>query len=300
MVVAASPVAIVPRAHLDDWRSAPPLRASTARDESPLPRSSTAQAIQQALQRHGAMFTNDLERATGLLRPQLEDGLKVLVYEGLVSADAFSPLRWLLRPEQHKARMESRRGRHGVSPVGRWSLLQPLPTTGSELGPASQRQGQLAHICQALLRRYGVVFRAVLQREGLLPPWRELLYALRRMEDRGEVRGGRFVDGFSGEQFALPEALGLLRQCVEPGQGGLRVISATDPLNLGGFILPGPRTPAVATHRVLLEDGLPVARWVGEQVEELPGISAAARHSAPDLLRVVMPWRPRRGGMGSG
>jgi ATP-dependent Lhr-like helicase len=151
-----------------------------------------------------------------------------------------------------------------------------------------------------LLRRYGVVFRAVLQREGLLPPWRELLYALRRMEDRGEVRGGRFVDGFSGEQFALPESLGLLRQCVEPGQCGLRVISATDPLNLGGFILPGPKTPALATHRLLLEDGLPVARWVGEQVEELPGISAAARHSAPDLLRVVMPWRPRRGGMGSG
>ena len=103
------------------------------------------------------------------------------------------------------------------------------------------------------------------------------------------------MDGFSGEQFALPEALGLLRDSREAGQGALQVISAADPLNLGGFIVPGPRTPALASNRILLEDGLPVARMVADEYEELPGISTAARRNAAELLRVVTPWR-RSGG----
>jgi ATP-dependent Lhr-like helicase len=118
------------------------------------------------------------------------------------------------------------------------------------------------------------------------------------MEDRGEVRGGRFVDGFSGEQFALPEAIGLLRQSREPVENpALRVISAVDPLNLGGWLLPGPRTPATTGNRILLEDGLPVARIMGDKLEELPGISHRARSHARDMLTVVRPWR-RRGRAG--
>ncbi len=114
------------------------------------------------------------------------------------------------------------------------------------------------------------------------------------MEDRGEVRGGRFVDGFSGEQFALPEAVGLLRQCREPaGQKKLCVIGAVDPLNLGGWLSPGPRTPAVSGNRLLLEDGMPVARIVSDQFEELPGISRAAAVRAQEMLTVVRPWRKR-------
>jgi ATP-dependent Lhr-like helicase len=112
------------------------------------------------------------------------------------------------------------------------------------------------------------------------------------MEDRGEVRGGRFVDGFSGEQFALPEALGLLRQAREASEHpALRVISAVDPLNIGGWLLPGPRTPSTAGNRILLEDGLPVARIAGDTFEEYPGISRHARAHARELLTVVRPWR---------
>ena len=128
----------------------------------------------------------------------------------------------------------------------------------------------LATACHALLRRYGVVFRAVLERESLVPPWRELLRYLRRMEDRGEVVGGRFVDGFSGEQFALSEAVGLLRSMdKQAATEKLVVISASDPLNLGGIITPGVKTPAINGHRILLHKGLPVARLQGDKLEVL-------------------------------
>ena len=119
-----------------------------------------------------------------------------------------------------------------------------------------------------------------------------LLAYLRRMEDRGEVRGGRFVDGFSGEQFALPEAQGLLRESTAPAERSrFTVISACDPLNLGGFITPGARTSATAGNRILLQDGVPVARIMGEEIEEFPGISESARREARRRLPVVMRLR---------
>jgi ATP-dependent Lhr-like helicase len=243
------------------------------------------------------MFTRDIEQRTGLLRPHLEEALKALVYEGSVTADAFSPLRWLLRPERIKARQERRqRGVLSPVPVGRWSLLAADSGNEDQAGPAAVRQQQLATICKSLLRRYGVVFRAAVQRETLLPPWRYLLAYFRRMEDRGEVRGGRFVDGFSGEQFALPEAIGLLRQCREPDENpGLAVISSVDPLNQAGWILPGPRTPAGINNRLLLEDGQVVARIMGDDVEQFPGISPRAAQRARDLLTIVQPWRRHQG-----
>ena len=245
------------------------------------------------LEKHGAMFTSDLEQESGLLRPQLEQALKNLIASGSVTSDAFSPVRWLLRPETQKLR-RSRVARHRAVnlPVGRWSI----PGTGfsgdQTRGLGGNGQQRLAVICHSLLRRYGVVFRAVIQRETLLPPWRELLNYLRRMEDRGEVRGGRFVDGFSGEQFALPEALGLLRQPANAGDKPVfSVISACDPLNLGGLITPGAKTPSVTANRILLENGLPVARSMGDELEAFTGISTLAsrearqridtRHSAP-------------------
>jgi ATP-dependent Lhr-like helicase len=299
-VVSASPVALVPRAHVGDWRAGSVVAGGQADEQAPQVLDASAGRIYEVLGQRGAMFAADLERATGLLETQLEEGLKALVHQGLATADAFSPLRWLLRPEREKARARSamRRGR-AMAPVGRWSLVAtPLShavEAGQPASPEADRQRRLSMICAALLRRYGVVFRAVLVRESLLPPWRDLLRCLRRMEDRGEVRGGRFVDGFSGEQFALPEALGLLRQSqVQPSRLSLVAISAADPLNLGGVIVPGPRTPAQAANRLLLEDGLPVARLVGGEVELLPGISAQAKQRAPDLLRVVTPWRRRR------
>jgi ATP-dependent Lhr-like helicase len=291
-VVNASPVALVRRAKLDAWRALRGAQAPAAVDGR---RDRAAQAVFEALERRGAAFMEDLERETGLAQDQVEPGLRQLVYEGAVTADAFSPLCWLLRPERVKARTRARlaAGRGGAEmPLGRWSALPPPVIADDERNGVLQEQQALATVCLALLRRYGVVFRAVLERETLLPPWRTLLAYLRRMEDRGEVRGGRFVDGFSGEQFALPEAVGLLRQSATPSaDAAMVVVSAADPLNLGGIVLPGPRTASVAGHRVLLEDGQPAARLVADEFEELPGISARGRRVAREALCVVTPWR---------
>jgi len=193
-----------------------------------------------------------------------------------VTSDAFSPLRWLIRPESEKRRKQkalSRRpGRVQPGLLGRWSVTGD---TSRKLAGQSEiemfsDQARLATVCEALLRRYGVVFRAVLERESLIPPWRYLLRYLRRMEDRGEVYGGRFVDGFSGEQFALPEAIGLLRRhAAEPADRQLKVINATDPLNLGGIITPGVKTAAKPGNRILLLDGIPAARLQGDELELL-------------------------------
>jgi ATP-dependent Lhr-like helicase len=204
-----------------------------------------------------------------LLLPQIEQALGTLVVRGLVTADAFSPLRWLIRPEAARRRQLKAAQRHAsfsaADMLGRWSAVRFVAEK-----PEVPNQDELASLCTALLRRYGVVFRAVLERESLAPPWRHLLRYLRRMEDRGEVHGGRFVDGFSGEQFALAEAVGLLRQHSRvPEQHQLVVIGASDPLNLGGLITPGVRTAAVNGHRILLCDGVPLARMQGEVLEVL-------------------------------
>jgi ATP-dependent Lhr-like helicase len=224
----------------------------------------------------------------------LESVLATLVARGQITADAFSPLRWLTRPAAEKTRMEKRMRRSrsvrsagaSVSSLGRWSAIRQRAQLDRKFG----HQDRLAAICQALLRRYGVVFRAALERESLLPPWRHLLAYLRRMEDRGEVNGGRFVDGFSGEQFALPEALGLLRRCrVEDSGPCWVVINATDPLNLGGVLTPGVKTASRVSNRILLERGVPAARLVGDEIEVLKGASRDAASQADSRLRIVAP-----------
>ena len=283
-IVSATPLAIVPRGSIPQWLQRPP--------DTEVIQDSQARKVLALLKEHGAMFTFDLEQESGLLRPQLEQSLKVLIAAGAISSDAFSPVRWLLRPEAQKLRLSRKAKRHAPSlPVGRWSITGTGFNKHQADGPANSGQQRLAVICQSLLRRYGVVFRAVIQRETLLPPWRELLNYLRRMEDRGEVRGGRFVDGFSGEQFALPEALGLLRQPNDAGgQPTFTVISACDPLNLGGLITPGVKTPSVSSNKILLENGLPVARIIGEELQEFANISSAASHEARRQLVVVRHW----------
>lgn len=284
-IVSATPLSIVPRINLGQWLPKAPDH-STISD-------SLAMKVIALLEKHGAMFTSDLEQESGLLRPQLEQALKTLIAAGAISSDAFSPLRWLLRPEAQKLRRSRQAKRHAVNlPVGRWSITGAGSASLAATGSSSHKQQRMAVICQSLLRRYGVVFRAVIRRETLLPPWRELLSYLRRMEDRGEVRGGRFVDGFSGEQFALPEALGLLRQkAATHNSPQFTVISACDPLNLGGFITPGAKTPALNGNRILLENGLPVARCIGNELEEFAGISEQAAREAGQRLPVVRPWR---------
>jgi ATP-dependent Lhr-like helicase len=272
-LVAATPVAMVPRERLAYWRPARNAGSATP--------GSLAGRVWNALQEGGAMFTVDLAQRTGLIQPQLEQGLAELVALGLVTSDAFSPLRWLIRPESEKRRKQRREPRFGGrrreaaqgGMLGRWSAVGNGPgEEGGADGEPFADQSRLAVICEALLRRYGVVFRAVLEREAMIPPWRLLLAYLRRMEDRGEVHGGRFVDGFSGEQFALPEAVGLLRSSeARPLERRPVVISAADPLNLGGILTPGVKTAARAGSRILLLDGVPAARIQGDEIEMLGG-----------------------------
>jgi ATP-dependent Lhr-like helicase len=187
-------------------------------------------------------------RATGRLKAEVETALWELVAAGLLTADGFDNLRALIDPKR-RAGQGSGRGARPRHSAGRWSLLYPEE--------AVDRGSSLDAICRMLLRRYGVVFREVLTRETILPKWREVLMTLRRLEDRGEIRGGRFVSGFWGEQFALPVALDSLRaqRKMQPAEEIISV-SAADPLNLVGIIVPGERVSASSGKFVTFLDGV--------------------------------------------
>ena len=209
-----------------------------------------ARAVADFLRKRGASFFADIVRAVGKLKAEVEIALWELVAAGLVTADGFQNLRALINPDRRPLPGAPRvtRPRHST---GRWSLLYAADS--------ADRNKALEATCWMLLKRYGVVFREVLARESNLPKWRELLITYRRLEDRGEVRGGRFVSGFLGEQFALPEAVESLRGMRNlPPTGETLVISAADPLNLVGFIVPGERTPAISGRYVKFRDGVAV------------------------------------------
>jgi len=233
-----------------DWMRA---RHPGAEDSSTSFLSPVAQAVLELLKQRGALFFPDMVRATGRLKAEIETGLWELVAAGLVTADGFENLRALVTPKSSsgsglvKGIGKVRRPRHAP---GRWSLSH---TEGAD------RDRSVESCCWMLLRRYGVVFRDLLVRETNLPRWRELQIGYRRLEDRGEVRGGRFVDGFLGEQFALPVAVESLRaqRKLPPNATGERVvIAAADPLNLVGIIVPGERIPAISGRNVTLRDGV--------------------------------------------
>jgi len=202
------------------------------------------------LRQRGASFFADLVRGTGKLKSEMETALWELVTAGMITADGFDNIRALIDPKRRsgQGRGHSSRPRHSV---GRWSLLY-----GHEI-PDRDRIANAT--CWMLLKRYGIVFREVIAREAIVPRWRELLIAFRRLEDRGEARGGRFVSGFIGEQFALPMAVESLRAMrkIEPS-GETVTISAADPLNLVGILLPGDRISAVSGKTVTFRDGVPL------------------------------------------
>lgn len=233
--------------------------------------SAVAQDLRRSLHERGASFFTDLLRVTGRLASEVEEGLWELVAAGQVTADGFDNLRALIDPHRRRAegRERARRPRHAA---GRWSLLRQ-----AESGPLSAVSVS-EHIARQLLRRYGVVFRDVLARESLVSSWRDLLVQYRRMEMAGEVRGGRFVSGVVGEQFALPEAIESLRAMRNNG-GGLAQevkISACDPLNLAGIILPGPRIPAVPSNFLVFKNGGIARVVVGrESVSNTVGLATA-------------------------
>jgi ATP-dependent Lhr-like helicase len=207
--------------------------------------SHAAKDVLAALEQRGASFFHDLVRATGRLASEVEDGLWELVAGGRVTADGFENLRALIDPKRRRGEGRGRtaRPRHAA---GRWALLETR-AAGTDV----------EFFARVLLDRWGVVFRDVLARETLAPPWRSLLVVLRQWEARGEIRGGRFVSGFSGEQFARPEAVELLRDVRRNGCQGEEIeIALADPLNLTGVILPGPRTSALAQGVLRLRDGV--------------------------------------------
>jgi len=226
---------------------------------SPPPLGASARALVDALARRGASFLPDLAAATGRLPGEIEQALWELVSAGLVTCDGFSGLRALVDPPA-RGRIVRRPGFAG----GRWSLLRapPAPAPEGSPGPAPPPDiddGALERLAGQYLRRHGVVFRDLLARESAPPPWRDLLRVYRAQEARGAIRGGRFVAGFTGEQFALPEAVDALRAARRaPREGGERVeVSASDPLNLVGILTPGARVPAVLGNRVAYLDGVP-------------------------------------------
>jgi len=230
-----------------DWMQ-PRNPESDQNDERVL--SDCGRVVSEFLRRRGASFFADIVRGTGKLKAEIETALWELVAAGLVTADGFENLRSLINPVRRTAPGAPKvaKPRHST---GRWSLLYAAEV--------SDRNRAIEATCRVLLRRYGVVFREVLARESNLPKWRELLIMFRRLEDRGEVRGGRFVSGFLGEQFALPEAVESLRAMRNlPATGETLVVSAADPLNLVGFIVPGERVPAISGRYVKFRDGVAV------------------------------------------
>jgi ATP-dependent helicase Lhr and Lhr-like helicase len=292
-----TPITLITRRHLSAWNSA------MARFDSEQPGlSDGASLAYEHLIASGASFFHDLVESTRLLRSQVEDALAELVAYGMVTADSFTGLRALLTPSG-KRTASRRRGAgtiFSMEHAGRWSAIKrgspitqdafapvitgprPLRAAPSAAGANSE---SIERIARTLLRRYGVVARRLLDREGLGPPWGELLRVYRRLEARGEIRGGRFIAGSSGEQFALPEAVGMLRSVRRSQKTGQLIsVSAADPMNLVGIITPGSRITSVSSNRVLYRDGEPIATLEAGNVNFLVDLNPAAQWEAKNAL----------------
>lgn len=270
MALRSTPVVLLPRNQVGLWSGlTEPTDATTL--------SPKAQKVHQALRDHGALFFDELVHEAHLLRSELETALQELVGAGVVNADSFAGLRALTTPASKRQARSSRRGRGafigGMDDAGRWALIR-RPSTAA--GPPSAET--LEHVAMTLLRRYGVVFWRLLEREAeWLPSWRELLRTFHRLEARGEIRGGRFVSGLAGEQFALPEAIPLLREVRRrPHDGSLIAVCGADPLNLVGTLLPGTKVPAVSGNRIVYRDGLPAAVMVAGKQQVLVEVDRQA------------------------
>ncbi|HZP89260.1 MAG TPA: ATP-dependent DNA helicase, partial [Burkholderiales bacterium] len=279
--VRSTPITLLTRKNLSVWSAL--VRDGSADD---LGLSSRARNVAQYLRDHGASFFQDIASALDQPKTFVEEALAELVGVGLVNSDGFSGLRALLLPADKRRPFSGgsrrRAAMPGVEDAGRWALIRRKALQPDRLPRESVEQ-----IARTLLRRYGVVFWRLLAREAeWLPPWRELLMALRRLETRGEIRGGRFVAGYSGEQFAMPEAVGALRAIRRSERSNTQcVISGADPLNLAGFLTPGAKVPALASNRLLLRDGVPLAAWVGGQMQYFESLNAEQAWHARKLLQ---------------
>ncbi len=264
--------------------------------------STTTRVVYNYLITRGASFFTDMVEGTNLLRSQVEEALAELVAYGIVVSDSFAGLRALLMPSSRKtqaaARRKHRQPVYDMASAGRWSILsrgedlrptvnegwaRRTPTSSFNVDPETTEQ-----VARVLLRRYGVVFRRLLEREGIALPWRVLLRMYHRLEARGEIRGGRFVAGISGEQFALPDAVGMLRAIrranVQGKEEDLISISAADPLNLAGIITPGNRITAHTSNRILYRDGVPIAALESGETHFLVELSRTMEWKAKSAL----------------
>jgi ATP-dependent Lhr-like helicase len=246
-------------------------------DEEP-PLDEAARRVLSELRSRGASFFAELVAACRLDADQVRHGLGALVASGLATSDGFSGLRALVWASGGRPAAHDRRSNF----AGRWTAV-------AQKGEGVTREEAIELQGWALLRRYGVVFRRLLTRETNAATWRDLARVYRRLEARGEIRSGRFVTGMSGEQFAVPDAVGRLREVRRlPADAGLVTISAADPLNLTGIVTAGERIRTAGRNRIVYRDGVPLAAAEGDFVRELapiePGIAA-------DVSRAL---RPRR------
>jgi ATP-dependent Lhr-like helicase len=287
----ATPVVLLPRRSASTWAR---LAADAPRADGEEPLGGRAQRVADFLHAHGASFFDEIVDGCRLLRTELEDALAELVVRGRIHCDSFAGLRALLVPAARRERAATRTRRRvalfGVEDAGRWTPVRP-PAPDERAGAVAAES--VEHLAHTLLRRYGVVCYELLEREAAwLPPWRELVRVYRRLEARGEIRGGRFIAGATGEQFALPDAIALLRQVRrQPPDGALVCLSASDPANLLGGILAGPRVPRTAGARVLYRDGVAIGTSVGGQIELLVALAPAEAHAATRALALDPPVR---------
>ena len=278
----STPIVLLPRPQVRVWTG---LTEQTAPTELSL----RAQKVHEVLSSQGAMFFDELTAEAHLLRAELETALQELVGAGLVNADSFAGLRALITPASKRTSHTSRRNRGafigGMDDAGRWALLRRAPV--KEDGAAQRIDSEtLEHVAMTLLRRYGVVFWRLLEREAdWLPTWRELLRTFHRLEARGEIRGGRFVAGLAGEQFALPEAIPLLREVRKrPPDSSLVAVSGVDPLNLAGTLLPGAKVPAIVGNKLVYRDGIPIAAIIAGKPQYWGEIDEALMLQVRDRL----------------
>ncbi len=282
-----TPIALIDRYAIDYWQSQKQVKLGDIK------LSANATTVFTVLKDKGASFFVDIVKHSGLLRTHTEEALAELAANGLVTSDSYAGLRALITPANKKQGYARNRRRRAVAPgrsiddAGRWSIIFKLEANEEpqDYNWIKTDMETLNHIAYTLLKRYGVVFHKVLERENNLPPWRELLYAWRRMEARGEIRGGRFVEGFGGDQFALPDAVGLLRKYKD---GKLPVpsivISATDPLNLIGIVLPGEKISSLHTNRILFQNGLPAAKQLNGEISYFGTVSPQGKWEMGQLL----------------
>ena len=285
-----TPIALLRRKNFALWGSVFPSLATNTENEF----SSTTQVVYDYLKNRGASFFSDIVDNTKLLRAQVEESLAELVANGVVVSDSLTGLRALLTPGSRKTQAAARRKHRApvyeMASAGRWSIIHRESGNGNGSTSTRGNQNPIDHekaeeIAWTLLKRYGVVFKRLLEREGMSLAWRVLLRIYHRLEARGEIRGGRFVGGISGEQFALPEAVGMLRSIRREGtKDSMISISAADPLNLVGIITPGNRITAHTSNRVLYHDGVPIAALESGETHFLLELTRATEWKAKSAL----------------